>query len=129
MRAPVDALLVHQRQPGRRVAEGRERPHRLAEDLAAVLAVGVADAEVVLHGAGAGHHVEGRVRDVLADLAPDDDLRAAPHLDVVDGAPVAVRQELGQRVTRLVEVVVGIEDGIVERSASTWAPRFTDEHH
>ena len=48
-------------------------------------------------------------------LAPDDDLRAAPHVDVVDGALVAVGQELRERVLRLVEVVVGVEHRDVER--------------
>jgi hypothetical protein len=51
---PVDALLVHQLDPGRRLAEGRDGPHRLAEDLPAALALGVADAEVLLLGARAG---------------------------------------------------------------------------
>ena len=111
---PVDALLVHQLEAGRGLAEGGDRPHRLAEDLAPALALGVAVAEVVLLGAGAGHDLEGGVGDVLADLAPDDDLRAAPHLDVVDGALVAVGQELRERVLRLVEVVVGVEHRDVE---------------
>ena len=71
---------------GGRLAEGGDGAHRLAEDLAAALALGVALAEVVLLRARPGHHVEGRVRDVLADLAADDDLRAAAHVDVVDGA-------------------------------------------
>src|SRR3546814_9706216 len=64
---------------------------------------------VVLLRAGPGHHVEGGVRDVVADLALHDDLRAAPHLDVVDDDLVAVGQVLRQRVPGLVLVVVGIE--------------------
>ena len=31
---PVEALLVHQLEPGGRLPEGRDRAHRLAEDLA-----------------------------------------------------------------------------------------------
>ena len=112
----VDALLVHQLDAGAGLAERRDRPHRLAEDLAAALALGVADAEVVLLRARPGHDVEGGVRDVVADLAADDDLGAAPDLDVVDGALVAVGQELGERVLGLVEVVVGVEDREVERT-------------
>ena len=110
----VDALLVHQLDPGRRLAERRDRPHRLAEDLAAALALGVAVAEVVLLRAGPGDHVEGGVGDVVADRAPHHDLRAAPHVDVVDGALVAVGQVLGERLPRLVHVVVGVEHRDVE---------------
>ena len=113
---PVDPLLVHQLHPGARLAEGGDRAHGLTEDLPAALSLGVALAEVVLLGAGSGHHLEGRVRDVLADLAAHDDLGATPHLHVVDHPAVAVGEELGQRVARLVEVVVGIENGDVEDS-------------
>jgi len=70
----------------------------------------------VLLRAGLGDDVERRVRDVLADLAPDGDLGAAPDLDVLDGAPVLVREELRERVPGLVEVVVGVEDVVVECS-------------
>ena len=62
-----------------------------------------------------GHHLEGGVRNVLADPAPDDDLGPAVHLDVVDGTPVALGEVLGQRLTRLVEVVVRIEQREIER--------------
>ena len=108
---PVDALLVHQLEPGRRVAEGGDGLHGLAEDLPSALAVGVPVPEVVLLGTRTGHHLERRVRDVLADLTPDDDLGPAVQVDVVDGAPVAVRQVLGQRLPCLVEMVVRIEQG------------------
>ena len=50
----------------------------------------------------------------------DDDLGAAPDLDVVDRALVAVGQELRERVLRLVEVVVGVEHRDVERWLWTW---------
>ena len=110
----VEALLVHQLDPGLGLPERRDRAHRLAEDLAPALALGVAVPEVVLLGAGAGHDVEGGVGDVVADLAPDDDLRAALDLDVVDGALVAVGQVLGERLLGLVEVVVGVEHRDVE---------------
>jgi hypothetical protein len=111
----VDALVVHQLQPGRRFAEGGDRADRLAEDLAAVLALGIAVPEVVLLRPGAGHDLERGVGDVLADPAPDDDLRPAPHLDVVDRPLVAIGQELRQRILRLVHVVVGVEHRDVER--------------
>ena len=44
--------------------------------------------EVLLLGPGPGDDVEGRVGDVLADRAAQNDLRAALDLDVVDGALV-----------------------------------------
>ena len=53
-------------------------------------------------------------------VPPHDDLRAAPHVDVVDGALVAVGQELRQRVPRLVQVVVGVEHRDVERAVRPW---------
>jgi hypothetical protein len=80
------------------------------------LALGIAQTEVLLLGPRAGHHVEGGVRDVVADLAADHDLGAAPDLDIVDGPLGAVGEELGQRVTVLVQVVVGVEHRDVERS-------------
>src|SRR5690606_23223608 len=93
-----------------RLAEGRDRAHRLAEDLAPALALRVAVLEVVLHGARPRDHIEGRVRDVLADLAADGDLGAPVDLHVLDDALVLLRQELRQRVLGLVQVVVGVEE-------------------
>ena len=112
---PIDALLIHQLQASGRVAEGRDRPHRLAEDLPPALAFRVAEAEVVLLRSRTGHHLERGVRDVVADLTADHDLRPAPDLDVVDRALVAIRQVLRQRVLRLVQVVVSIEHRAIER--------------
>ncbi len=131
---PVDALLVHQRQAGGRLTEGRDRLHGLPEDLPPALPLGVAHPEVLLLGPGAGHDVEGGIRDVLADPAPDDDLGPPPHLDVVDGAPVPLGQVLGQRLAGLVEVVVGIEQGDAERwlrhdSSSSLAMRMIFLHN
>ena len=106
---PVDAELVHQLDAGAWLAERGDALHRLADDLAVGLALRVADAEVLLLRARAGHDLERRVRDVLADLAPDHDLRAAPHLDVVDRALVPIGEMAGERILGLVEVVVGVE--------------------
>jgi hypothetical protein len=58
--------------------------------------------------------VEGRVRDVLADHVPQRDLRPTVHLHVLDEAFVLPGQVLGERVRRLVHVVVGVEHWIVE---------------
>jgi hypothetical protein len=113
---PVDAELVEQLEPRARLAERGQGSDRLAHDLAVRLAVRVAVAEVLLLRAGRGHDVERRVGDVVADLTAHDDLRAAVHLDVVDDAGVGVGDELGQRLTRLVHVVVGVEHREVEHS-------------
>ena len=110
----VDAELVHQLEARRRLAERGDAPHRLADDLAVRLALRVAVAEVLLLRARPRDDLERRVRDVLADLAAHDDLRAAPHLDVVDRALVPVREVPGERVLGLVQVVVGVEDEEVE---------------
>lgn len=83
---------------------------RLTDQLAERLALRVADAEVLLLGAGPGHHLEGGVRDVVADHSTDGDLRPTPHLDVVDGALVPVGKVASERIPRLVQVVVGVED-------------------
>src|SRR5262249_33671964 len=101
--------------PRRRLAERGKGAHRLAEDRPAVVAVGVALAEVVLHRPWAGDDLERRVGDVLADLAPHDDLGATAHVHVVDRASVPIGQVAGQRVTGLVEVVVGVEHRNVEQ--------------
>ncbi len=111
---PVEAELVHQLEAGARLAERGRRLDGPAHDLAAALAVRVADLEVLLLGAGGGHAVEGRVRDVVADLALDGDLRPPVDLDVADDPRVRLREELGQRIAGLVHVVVGVEDRKVQ---------------
>ena len=106
----VDPQLVHQLQARSRLPEGRDAAHRLADELAVRLALGVPVAEVLLLGTGSGHDFERRVGDVVADRAPDHDLGAPVQVDVVDGALVAVGQVTGEGVPRLVEVVVRVED-------------------
>ena len=59
--------------------------------------------------AGRGDLSERRVRDVVADLVADRELRPAVDLDVLDDALVLGRQELRERVAVLVHVVVGVE--------------------
>jgi hypothetical protein len=103
-------------EPRPRLAEGGQAAHGLADDLAVGLPLRVPAAEVLLLGAGPGDDLEGGVGDVVADDAADDDLGAAPDLDVVDHALVLIGQELGERVGGLVEVVVGVEDLEVQRS-------------
>src|SRR5262249_42870730 len=52
---------------------------------------------------------EGGVRDVVADRALQSDLGAAVDLDVLDDVLVLLGQVLSQRLRRLIEVVVCIE--------------------
>src|SRR5437660_843109 len=63
----VDALGVHELQPGTGLTEGGQRGDGLAKDLAGRFALGVAPLEVLLLGPGRRHLLEGRVRDVVAD--------------------------------------------------------------
>ena len=105
----VDAQLVHELKARSGLEERRDGPHRLTEEFALALAVGVAELEVLLPGARLGDHREGRVRDVVADLAADRDLGAAVDLHVLDDVLVLLGQVLGQRLWRLVEVVVRVE--------------------
>jgi hypothetical protein len=113
---PVEADLVHQLEARRRLAERRQGLDAPPEDLAVGLALGVADLEVLLLGARRRHPLEGRVGDVLADLALDRDLRAPVGLDVLDDAGVLGREELRQRIRGLVHVVVHVEDRELELS-------------
>jgi hypothetical protein len=106
--------VVHQLEAGTGLAEGGDGVDGPAHDLAAALALGVADLEVLLLRPGGGDPLEGGVGDVLADPALDGDLGAAPHLDVLDDARVALGEELRERVPGLVHVVVGVEDRKVE---------------
>ncbi len=85
---PVDSELVHDLDARRRLTERRNAPHRLADDLAVGLALGIPVPEVLLLGARLGDHLERGVGDVLADRAQNHDLRATVQLDVVDGTPV-----------------------------------------
>jgi hypothetical protein len=106
----VDALLVHEHQPRLGSAEGVRAVNPPADDLPAGFAVGIPVLEVLLLGAGTTYSVERRVGDVVGDLAPHHDLGTAVDIDIVDGALVLVGQVPGQRIARLVHVVVGIED-------------------
>src|SRR5262249_34540530 len=70
--------------------------------------------EILLLGAGPRDDLERRVGDVVAHLVAHHDLGATADLDVVDDVLAVVRQELGQRLFGLVEVVVGVEHRIRE---------------
>ncbi len=112
----VQPEAVHHLETRLGVAEGGDGLHRLAHHLTEALAA-AAVPEVLLLGAGPGDHLERRVGDVVADDVADHDLRATADVDVVDDALAVLRQELRQRLFRLVEVVVGIEYRIGELAA------------
>jgi len=90
--------------------ERRDRAHRLTEQLALALALRVAVFEVLLPGTRPGDDLEGRVGNVVADLAADRDLGAPVDLHVLDEVLVLLGQELGQRFRRLVEMVIRVKD-------------------
>src|SRR4029077_764903 len=52
----------------------------------------------------------------IADVLVDGELRPAADVDVLDDALVLLREELGERLRRLVQVVVGVEHREVERT-------------
>ena len=106
----VQAQLVHLLQARAGLEERRDRAHRLTEQLALGLAVRVAELEVLLPGARPGDDLEGRVGNVVADLAADRDLGAPVDLHVLDEVLVLLGQELGQRLRRLVEVIIRVKE-------------------
>src|SRR5207244_5039065 len=85
-------------------------------------------AEVVLLGSGRGDLVERRVGDVLADLTEDGDLRPPVDLDVADGPTELRGKVLRQRLSRLVEVVVRIEDASLE-CRTVHGPLLLEQFH
>ena len=107
----VQAQLVHHLEARAGLEERRDRAHRLTEQFTLGLAVRVAVLEVLLPGARAGDDLEGRVGDVIADLTAQRNLGAAIDLHVLDVVLVLLGQELGQRLRRLVEMIVRVKDG------------------
>ena len=105
----IQTQLIHLLQARAGLEERRDRAHRLTEQLALGLAVRVAELEVFLPGARPGDDLEGRVGNVVADLAADRDLGAPVDLHVLDVVLVRLGQELGQGFRRLVEVIIGVE--------------------
>ena len=116
---PVDAELVHEHDAGLGVEEPRQRLDvlRRRRELDVFGPGGrrrVLEPELELLGAGRGDLVERGVRDVLADLVLDRDLRPPVDLDVLDHARVLRREVPGEGVLRLVHVVVGVEHRVRE---------------
>jgi hypothetical protein len=108
----VHPLLVEQPQAGSAVAVGGVVVERLelAEHRLQVEAGLVAPPEVVLEAAGLGDRVERGVRDELVDLPADEQPLLAAYLGPLH-APLGHRgvDVAGERVLRLVVVVVGVE--------------------
>ena len=126
---PVETELVHQLQAGSGLEECRRRldiPRRglQGEVLGADFRRRVLEFELNFHGPRRGHLVERRVRDVVADLTLDGDLGSAVDLHILNDALVGGREEFGERIRRLVHVVVDIEHREVQFSSGHGAPRF-----
>jgi hypothetical protein len=102
----VDAQLVHELEPRRRLTERRDASHRLAEDLGERFPLRVAASELLLLGAGTGDEVERRVGDVLSAITPCISGVCAPTISVstVPNAMAFIsdpeRRELGRRGPR-----------------------------
>jgi hypothetical protein len=107
----VDAELVEKFESGLRRPEGRDGPHRLAGQFTECLSFVVLAGEVRHMGAGLRHHLERRVRDVLGDHVPDDDLLPALQLDESEEVLVGLGQVASECVLGLVQVVVRVVDG------------------
>ena len=107
----VHVELVEQLEPGSRLPERRDAVDRLSRHLPQALAFRVRATVEVDVGTGRGDLLEGRVGHVVGDLAFHRDARAPTHLHELDVARVLLREVLREHLGRLVEVVVGVEDG------------------
>ena len=128
----LEAVLVHRGEAGVAVAVRGVDGLRATEVLERGLARGVA-AEVVGHGAGGRHRVEGGVGHRTADLATDHVVLALADLAPLDDARPELRVEVaGERVLGLVVVVVGVERLVAElvrdlfRVVHRVSPRVTE---
>jgi hypothetical protein len=105
----LETLRVHDLEPDVPVAVLRSDRLAVSQELEGCPALGVA-AEVVAHRSGLRHGVEGRVHDSVAHPPADDVVLAAVDLGPLDAAGSERRIEMtGERVERLVVVVVGVE--------------------
>ena len=108
------ALLVEGGQAGLGLAVGGADRFAAGQELHRVPSVGVAP-EVVVHGPGQGHRVEGRIGHGPADPAADDVVATAVDLGPLDDPGPEGRIEVpGEGVECLVVVVVGVEDRMAE---------------
>ena len=126
---PVDAELVHEDDAVLGVEEGGDRGDVLGRrrqlDVAFAgpcLRRRVLQLELQLLGTWRGDDIEDGVGDVLADLVLQRDLGPAIDLHVLDHALVALRQVLREGLGRLVHVVVGVEDQVVDLAGHRHSP-------
>ena len=103
--------VVEQLEPRRRLAERRDAVDRLPRHLPQALSLRVGTPVEVDVGARRGDLLEGRVGHVVGDLALHCDAGTPAHLHELDVARVPLREVLREHLGRLVEVVVGVEDG------------------
>ena len=111
----VETQFIEMRQPGLGIASPLRTFDRFAEYLPQRLSVGIAGTVVLLLRPGRRHDFKCRVRDELGDLVVDGDLGAAVDLHVLDRVGVLRREVTGERILRLVHVVVGVEHREVDR--------------
>jgi hypothetical protein len=123
--ARLDALGVHALEPGRPVHVLGPSLQRL-EDVDALLCqllATLAPAEHQLHRARHGDRVERGVGDVGPELAVEDDVGAAALVGHPQELAGEARVEVpGERITALVEVVVGVEHAVAEIPGHDSAP-------
>ena len=97
---------------------------RLSEDLLERAALRVLRAEVAVERPRTPDRVVGRIRDELEQLAADDERAAPVHVDPTDRAAVLPVEVTGERVLRLVVVLVGVEQPVVDRRHTLSVPRL-----
>ena len=108
--AAVDALGVHDRQPGVAVAVLGADRLEVAEQGGHVLRVGIPTSEVLVEAARLGHGVERGIGDEPVDLAGHQESLAPIDLGPLHGPSGHLRVEVaGEGVGGLVVVVVGVE--------------------
>ena len=107
----VHVELVEQLEPGSWFAECRDAIDRLSRHLPQAPAFRVRATVEVDVSTGRSDLLEGRVGHVVGDLAFHRDARASTHLHELDVARVLLREVLREHGGRLVQVIVGVEDG------------------
>ena len=114
--APVEALLVHDPQPGVAVAVLRVNGLELTEEGPHVLGARVATSEVLVEAARLRDGIEERVGDEAVDLPAHQQTPATVDLRPLHGPLGHFGIDVaGVGVGRLVVVVVGVEDAVLER--------------
>ncbi len=136
----IDAHLLHELEPRFGIEERVDAGHRDHLLVEAEPPAGAEPRAALRHvepgTAGYRDLGEGRVGDVVGDLVAQRELRPTVDLDVLHDPFVFRRQELRERVARLVEMVVGVEGRVRQvtmheldvRVAHVRAPASAGDH-